>query len=512
MRVLSRALILLVLTLVACWPQWSVPDWHGTEARRVQIALEMATSGDWLVPTIGGQATWAKPPLHYWLLGGLAKVFGADPWVMRAPAVLGLFGAALLAMELLRRWFGTAAGRWGALGIVLSPVVLFVWPTAEIDPLFACLTAASLWCLATGVARERRSLVLWSGVLGGLALLDKRLPYFLFAAGAYLVWWRRRGGRFAVAHFLPLLAVPLLYCVALWSLRADLATVLTVVENETLGRLLGAGWGHLTTTPAFWLRAVAVQLPFVLWCFWEWRGARDARMDAADLTLRMCSGAAVLAVVVLTVFPGRPTRYLLPNVLLFTFAVVPAVAHFAGQQRPIGAFSQRWLRRIGIVGALALMTIPLLDTRVPLAAVGLALVAALGPFCVRTPRHVVVFCLVLPLVAAWTVGLGRAMAWPDSAAARRHVGQLLQRELAAAGALAEFATIGHVEGPLLLGAGLLPMGDEAGAATPTARWLLHERAEAPRWSSLAPNYVERFRICVPGQVFAVRERVAGTGR
>ena len=64
----------------------------------------------------------------------------------------------------------------------------------------------------------------------------------------------------------------------------------------------------------------------------------------------------------------------------------------------------------------------------------------------------------------------------------------------------------------LLFAGLLPKGDEAGAAPSTARWLLHERADAPQWSSLSPTYVERFRICVPGQVFAVRERVAGTGR
>jgi len=346
--VFARACILLLLTLLACLPQWCLPGWHGTEGRRVQIALEMMQNGDWLVPTLGGQPTWAKPPLHYWLLGSLSQWFGANTWAMRLPSVLGLFAAAWLAMELLRRQFGGRAGWLGALGVLLSPIVLAEWPSAEIDPLFASLTAMSLWCLATGVARERRSLVLWSGVLGGLALLQKGPPYFLFAVGAYLVWWRRRGLRFAIEHFAPLLLLPLAYYVPLWTLRVAPAEMLAVATGESIGRIYEFEWQHVAAIPGFWARAAIVQMPFLLWCFWEWRGARDARMDAADLTLRMCSGAAVLAVVGLTFFPGRATRYLLPNVPLFVFAVAPAVAHFAGQQRELGAFSRRGLQIVGV--------------------------------------------------------------------------------------------------------------------------------------------------------------------
>ncbi|MBM4062907.1 MAG: glycosyltransferase family 39 protein, partial [Planctomycetes bacterium] len=103
---LRAALLLLLLTLLASWPQWSLPEWHGTEGRRLQVALEMVRGGDWLVPTLGGQPTWAKPPLHYWLLGGLGEVLGHGTWAMRLPSVLSLFAAAALAMELLRRWFG----------------------------------------------------------------------------------------------------------------------------------------------------------------------------------------------------------------------------------------------------------------------------------------------------------------------------------------------------------------------------------------------------------------------
>jgi 4-amino-4-deoxy-L-arabinose transferase-like glycosyltransferase len=123
--VLTRALVLLVVTLIGCWPIWSLPDWDGTEGRRVQIALEMARAGDWMVPMLGGEPTWAKPPLHYWLLGAMRALLGDGQLALRLPAVLGAFLSALLAGELLRRWFGARAGWIGALGIACSPLVLF---------------------------------------------------------------------------------------------------------------------------------------------------------------------------------------------------------------------------------------------------------------------------------------------------------------------------------------------------------------------------------------------------
>jgi hypothetical protein len=502
--VILRALLLLVIAAIGCWPQLAVPDWHGTEGRRVQIALEMSRSGDWLEPTLGGQPTWAKPPLHYWLLAALERLCGHGFAAMRLPSVLGLFAAALLAMELLRRAFGPAAGWVGALGILSSPVVLAEWPTAEIDPLFASLVATSLWCLAFGVARERRTAVLVSGLIGGLALLQKGPPYFVFAAGAYLVWWRRRGLRFALPHFVPLLLVPLCYYATIWLVRVEPGEMLRVANEESIGRIAFFEWAHVARTPEFWLRAVLVQMPFVLWCFWEWRGARDARMDPGDLMLRMCSGASVFAVVILTCFPGRPTRYLLPNVLLFTFAVAPAVAHFAGQRRDLGAFSRRGLRLAGLLGAIGLLVVPFLPFPVGIAGAGLALAFGLLPIVVRTPAHLVGACLLMPLIAAWTVGLERAHSWLDGPRARAPAGALLRREIDALRA-DDLTTQGHVNAPLLLATGLLPRGDEGARRNPGSAFAMHESPAAPPPNLTA--YRDRLRLCLPGLTFVLCERV-----
>jgi hypothetical protein len=370
--------------------------------------------------------------------------------------------------------------------------------------MFATFTAGSLWCLATGVARERRALVVASGVLGGLALLQKGPPYFLFAAGAYLVWWRHRRCRGFVAHFAPMLLVAAAYFVPLFVTRVAPDELLAVANEESVGRVFQWEWKHVQKIPEFWVTAVAVQLPFVLWCFWEWRGARDARMDAGDLTLRMCSGAAVLAIAVLTFFPGRATRYLLPNVLLFTFAVAPAVAHFFAHPGRMPEFARRAIAVIGAAGAIALIVLPFVP-EAGIGAIGLAAAAAVGPRLVRTPAHVVVFCLALPVVAAWTVGRDRADAWPHGPRARAAAGALLARELAAIGAGpgSDVRTAGHFDSPLLLAAGILPLGDESGRRPWTSRFVLHE---LPAWLAVPPGWVERVRLELPFKSFVVRER------
>jgi len=503
--VLLRGLLLLCITIVGALPSWILPGWEGTEGRRVQIAMEMVQNGQWMVPTLGGQPTWAKPPLHYWMLGAMVEWFGAAPWATRLPAVLLTFVSAFVAMELMRPWFGRPAGWLVALGITLSPLVLLEFPSAEIDPAFACLTAMSLWTLATGVSRERRSLVLVSGLLAGLAMLQKGPPFFLFAGGAYLVWWRRRGLRFALPHFVPMLLVLAAYFAPLWLFHVAPGEMLSVASEESVGRITFFTWGHVAAIPGFWLRAIAVQAPFVFWCFWEWRGARDARMDANDLTLRMCSGAAVTAVVLLTFFPGRPTRYLLPNVLLFTFAVAPAVAHYARQPGGLGPAARRLVLGTSLFGAVALLVLPFVrgDGTTPIV---VALVVATAVWWVRTPRQVVAFCLLVPLVAAWTIGLERSWSWPDHRRSQEAAGLLLRAELDGLGATSTIGSHGHVEGPLLLSAGILPKGDESARSEPKAEWVLAEVQDGI--APLPATYVERLRLCLPTKTFVIGERAS----
>lgn len=510
---LTRALVLLLFTAIACLPAWMLPELDGTEGRRVQIAVEMVERGDWLVPTLGHEPTWAKPPLHYWLLATILQCLADHPMLLRLPSVLGAWFAAWLAGELLRRWFGPSAGWIGAFGIACAPLVVFTWPTAEIDPLFASLVAASLWALATGVARDQRLLVAASGLLAGLAMLQKGPPLFLFGLGAYLVWWRERRLRHAWLHFVPMLLVALAYYVPLWLLRVDPSAMLAVANEESVGRVKFFEWQHVRAVPGFWLRAIAIQLPLGLWAFREWKGPRRASADAGDLTLRMASGAVVVAAAVLTLFPGRATRYLLPNVLLLTFAVAPAVAGFVASTGPLPRRTKDGLRLAAGLSGLAACVLPF----VPLPSIGpgsvaFAVVVAGGAMAVRSRRGLVGLCLALPLVAAWTVGLERTLDWSEGRRTRLPAAEVLRAEMARLGVPSarlprpeDLQTVGHFDSVLLLELGVLPHGDELQRRPVVAHWVLHEVGGSPPVE--LDDYVERVRVSLPFKSFVLAERV-----
>ena len=502
---LLRALVLLLVTGVACWPTWNLPDLDGTEGRRVQIALEMLRSGDWLVPSLGGQPTWAKPPLHYWLLALCLQCGDHLVW-LRLPSVLGAFALALLAGELLRTRLGTATGWVAALGIAASPLVLTKWPTVEIDPLFASFTAMSLLCLAAGVADGARRLVVWSGVLGGLALLQKGPPYFLFAAGAWIVWWRHARLRGFAWHLVPMVLVALLYYAPLWLWRVKPGEMLAVANEESVGRLLFLDWEHIKPIPEYWLRALGVMLPFGAFA-WYGRG-RVAHEAPQAVVVRSCAWAALLAFAALTIFPGRPTRYLLPGIPLLVCAFAPAVAAFA-QSAVLPVVARRFVAGLGVVASVALVVLPFVP-RAGVASLGLAAVAAVAAACVRGGRDLVALCFVLPIVASWTVGLERATTWLASPRARQPGGELLRRELDALGvAPADVRTMGHFDSPLLLAAGLLPPGDEFARGPWQGRWILHEDADPTL--QVPAHYVARLRLDLPFKSFVLRERV-GDGK
>jgi 4-amino-4-deoxy-L-arabinose transferase-like glycosyltransferase len=501
------ATVLLLLTAFVCLPVWILPDWEGTEGRRVQIAREMAAAGEWLVPTLGGEPTWAKPPLHYWLLMVSERCFGTSRGVARLPSVLSIFAAAMTAFVLLRRRHDERTAWLGAGAILTSPVVLGTWPTAEIDPGFAALTAMSLWWLASGIADPKRAPLVGAGVFGGLALLHKGPPYFLFAAGALVVWWRERRCRGLVFWLLPMLAVWLAYYVPLWLLRIPPAAMLAVASEESVGRVAFYEWKHLWSIPGYWLRVLAVLLPFGAFWWQERRVVAPSRTPAAAIEGRVCLWSALLAAAVLTVFPGRSTRYLLPSVLLFVFALAPAAASWSRQAGPLPRLVRRALFATGVAGALALVILPWVP-RVPLPALGLAAMAAVLPMLATNALRVVLLLLVLPVVGIWTLGLDRSLRWPAAPRARGAAGAVLAVELQRLGVdPVDLRTAGHIDSPLLLAAGLLPAGNESGTRPWTSRWVFHEYGTMEL--TLPATHVERMRLHLPFKSFGLRERRGG---
>lgn len=141
------------------------------------------------------------PPLHLWLLGSWAKLWGSENLVlMRLPFVLLGALSSWLIYALGARLFGTTAGLWSAVIFNLAPV----FGLAHAGLIFpdGPLLAAGL-AMALVVARivlspaEGQRLGLWAlaGLMGGLALLSKYHGVLLIGGVGLFLLSTREGRR-----------------------------------------------------------------------------------------------------------------------------------------------------------------------------------------------------------------------------------------------------------------------------------------------------------------------------
>lgn len=488
---MRAALALLFVAVLANWPIWSVETWLGTEQRRVEIAREMADTGDLVVPTLGLEPTLAKPPFYYWVLAGIDRVFGVDPIWMRAPSILALWLLSWLAFCVLRRSHETAVGWVGALGVLCSPTIIYHASFAEIDPMFAAFTAASILMLGHGVGLQGTWPFVAAGVLGALALLTKGPPYFLFLVGPLLVWWRRAPMLRGLAIFLPVLLVaPVVYFFMLRAHPAS-AELQAVAGEETVGRLFTYEWKHIVDLPMHFLRAALVMMPFALWTFAEHRGTHEARVAQGDLQQRFCTASALASIFVFALFPGRPVRYLLPAVLLFVIGVAPALVGYVRYAAPVAPTPLRIVRGLGVLGGVALCVLPFLPFPLPGGSVWFALGLGVAPLLVKTRVHVVVYALAVPVLASWTVLADRARYYERGVRSSVDVGGLVLEEMEKRG-VEDVATYGHFNYAFVFGHDAILPGDERWRRAPTTEWLLveHRGDVEPR----PAGYVDRVRI------------------
>jgi 4-amino-4-deoxy-L-arabinose transferase-like glycosyltransferase len=190
---MSRAgdfLILLVWVASIC--RGSVRLRSEEEGRRILPAVTMLKTGNYLVPQVGSEPYFRKPPLVNWLVAGSFQLFGArNEWTARLPSVLCVLAVALAFVGLARRSLGPNGAIAAALMWLTNFGLLEKGRMIEIEALYVSLTALAFICWLSWW-KERRWLA-WtvSGIFLGLGLLAKGpLNLFFFYAVVIAVLWQ----------------------------------------------------------------------------------------------------------------------------------------------------------------------------------------------------------------------------------------------------------------------------------------------------------------------------------
>ena len=154
------------------------------DATHAQAAAHMAETGDWVTLRVNGVRYLEKPPLPYWIVAGLYRVFGENTATTHLPNVLAVLGCAWLAWLWGKRAWGDRAALYAALGTLTAFGPFLYTRFAIPEALLSFLLLLALYCLITGLESQRPARFYAAWIALALATLTKGLiaPVFFFAA------------------------------------------------------------------------------------------------------------------------------------------------------------------------------------------------------------------------------------------------------------------------------------------------------------------------------------------
>lgn len=224
---LSRFFLLVFIPLLwagAYLTNLGVRDLRFEEGRRATPALEMLTSGHWLVPTLAHDPYFNKPPLFFWIIAGLGKIFGTvDTFVARLPSALAVLAGAYVMLRLGRQHLSRVVRTLAALLFLATPVMMDKGAIAEIDAFLSLLVAASWAIFLDGYQPAGQTLKSWVGIgiLMAVAILAKAPAgpvEFYLPLAAFLLWEKQFKRLLSWGHLLCITLFLLPTCIWIASL------------------------------------------------------------------------------------------------------------------------------------------------------------------------------------------------------------------------------------------------------------------------------------------------------
>ncbi len=346
------AVALAVLWAVLYLPVLGQQELRGEEARRVLPALAMIDSGNWVVPHIGGEPYYNKPPLINWCIALAIQVCGnRSEMVCRLTSVFASLALVMVLAFLPGEW-PSARGRLLA-GICYLTNVSMIdkGRQIEIEAFFMALTGiALLWWLAA--ARSRLNpwwIWLPSGAaLGAGLLLKGPLILWFFYAPVLLVTWTTRRWRllFSVPHLLAVLLAGGLFVgwAQLAAAQASATAMQAAWQGEIATRFTLIA-ESLRTIPVNLLRALLNFMPWIVFLPLLWRRCWVESLTDEDQRLfRGLRLGLVITFLAVCLIPMTRPRYSLPVFPLACLLLGWALDSFSSPK-----VVERWCRNILLV-------------------------------------------------------------------------------------------------------------------------------------------------------------------
>ena len=320
---MSRAASFCLVT--ACWAAIYLPglgslEIKGEEGRRILPAVTMLETGDYLVPQVGSEPYFRKPPLVNWLVAASFKLTGIrNEWTARLPSVLSVLLVGFAFLVVARPVLGAHGSLFAALIWLANAGMVEKGRLIEIEALYVSLFALAFIFWLSWWRRRPAAWLTWTvpWVFLGLGILAKGPVHLLFFYSIVIAVLQREGELprlLSVRHLagiLIMIGIFAAWAIPYWQAMAG-ANVGRNWSVQLTGRFTGDDFklgSWLLNIP----RGLVYFLPWTLLlplvAKTEWASESDRNLS------RALGWGAAIPFLLVSVLPGALPRYAMPALL-----------------------------------------------------------------------------------------------------------------------------------------------------------------------------------------------------
>ena len=313
----QAVLVVLLVWAVIYLPALGSIAIKGEEGRRILPAIGMLQTGNYIVPEVGGNPYFQKPPLVNWLVAASFRIFGVrNEWTARLPSAVMVLAVAVAFVTVARASLGPGGSIIAALIWMTNIGIIEKGRLIEIEALYVSLCGLAIIFWLSFFLQRKSAWLIWisASIFLGLGLLAKGPTHLIFFyAIVFAVLWQTKEWRLLIhpAHFAGLAIM--LGIFATWAIPFLHSTTTHVAaakwSNQFTGRLQGIDFKFVS-----WIqnipRGLIYFLPWVL-LFPFVRFSKFHDYAEQRLARGLAWGIAV-PFLALSLVPGALPRYSMP--------------------------------------------------------------------------------------------------------------------------------------------------------------------------------------------------------
>ena len=314
-----------VATVVLVWAVIYLPALgsiaiKGEEGRRILPAVRMLETGNYLVPQVGSNPYYRKPPLVNWLVAASFKFFGVrNEWTARLPSALSVLAVAIALVTIACACLGARGSIIAAMIWLTNIGIIEKGRLIEIEALYVSLCGLAIVLWLSFFLQKKSPWLTWlpASVFLGLGLLAKGPTHLLFFYGiviAVLAYWKDWRVLVHPAHFVGLAVM--IGIAAAWAIPFVHATTSQVVIDKWSGQYTGRLKG-IDFKFSDWIQNVPRSLIYFLPWLLLFPFARFSKLQQQNeqRLARALSWGIAVPFFAVNLVPGGLARYSMPAIV-----------------------------------------------------------------------------------------------------------------------------------------------------------------------------------------------------